>query len=172
MSSHMRCAMVLCLLALAMGESVAQTTAPPPAGTTARPAKATPNRMDARVEQLREYTVTRREEALQQARESAEELDRRIATLQQDLQGRWGTMNQDARARMDATMADLRMRRTRLAEWYGGMRHGSDQAWDEVRSGFIQSYHDLSDAFGRARAAFDEARKPARDEDKRAPSET
>jgi hypothetical protein len=55
-------------------------------------------------------------------------------------------------------MADLRKRRNQLAEWYGGMRHSSVDAWGEVKSGFVTSYHDLADAMRNAREQFDQDR--------------
>ena len=159
-----------CFLAGVVGLAHAQTAipAPPPPATSMRPVEAAPpppDKADERVERLREYSALRRQEALEQARRSAEQLDAEIAGLQQDVQARWQSMGQDARHRMTAAMTDVRTRRTRLAEWYGGMRHASDQAWGEVRTGFVASYRELSDAFARARSQFDDVRQQPADQD-------
>lgn len=157
-----------CLLAGVVGFTDAQTAAPATPATPMRPAEAeppAPDKADETVERLREYSALRRQEALEQAQQSAEQLDRDIAGLQQDVQARWQSMGQDARHRMTAAMTDVRTRRTQLAEWYGGMRHASDQAWGEVRTGFVASYRELSDAFARARAQFEEVRRQPADPD-------
>lgn len=175
MNTHSRCALALALFAISSVVSHAQTTAPAAPTTMARPPDSAPSRADeAReaVDRLRGYSVARREEAVAQARQSAEQLDRQISQLQTDVQTRWDSLGQDVRSSMGAAMADVTTRRTQLAEWYGGMRHGSDQAWDEVRGGFVASYHELSDAFRRAKARFDEARRqpaatPTQEEERR-----
>lgn len=140
--------------------AIAQTAAPATAATTQRaPQSQVPEERRATVDRIREYTVARRDEALDAARKSTEALDRDIGRLQQDVQERWASLGSDARARTSSALAELRDRRTKVAEWYGGMQHGSDLAWDEVKSGFVESYHTLSDSFRRARAQFDAARR-------------
>lgn len=164
MNNMSRYILSVCLLAGVVGLANAQTAPPAAPATSMHPAQAarpTPDKADETVERLREYSALRRQEALQQARQSAEQLDREIAGLQQDVQARWQSMGQDARNRMDAAMNDVRTRRTQLAEWYGGMRHASDQAWSEVRTGFVASYRELSDAFSRAQAQFEKVRQPS-----------
>lgn len=116
-----------------------------------------------RVEALREITAERRDEAVASARRTADDLDRQMDRLQQQMDEGWDRMSQVARARSRATMADLRQRRNALAEWLGGMRHSSGAAWTEVRGGFVKSYQELADAMRNARAEF------AREEAERAP---
>lgn len=115
--------------------------------------------LDQKVEAIRTYSAERRVEAMANAKRAAEDLDRQMQTLQQQMDQRWGRMSEAARARGQATMADLRKRRYVLAEWMGGLRHGSTAAWDEVRSGFVKSYHELADALRRARADFEKEKK-------------
>lgn len=142
--------------------AAAQAAAPATAATMQRaPQSQVPEERMATVDRIRDYTVARRNEALEAARTSTEALDRDIASLQQDVQERWASLGGDARGRTSAALAELRDRRTRVAEWYGGMQHGSDRAWDEVKSGFVDSYHTLSDAFRRARSQFEAARNEA-----------
>lgn len=107
-----------------------------------------------RVEALREVSAERRDEAVATARRAADDLDRQMERLQQEMDEGWERMSQVARARSRATMADLRQRRNALAEWLGGMRHSSAAAWDEVRGGFAKSYQELAEATRRARAEF------------------
>lgn len=122
-------------------------------------------RDESTAESIRHYAVARRVEATAAARRATTALDAQIEELQGQVDERWSRMSQDTRARSQATMAELRRRRTDAAEWYGGMRHGSAGAWVEVRDGFARSYRDLADALRRARTQFkqqpDDAAKPA-----------
>lgn len=108
------------------------------------------------VDAIREYSVERRTDAVANARRSAEDIDRRIAVLQTQLDQRWSRMSESARSRSQRSMAELRQRRNDMAEWYGGMRHGSAEAWAEVKAGFIESYRDMAEAIRKAQAEFDQ----------------
>jgi len=110
---------------------------------------------------IRDYSVERRNEAVARARESADDIDRRMDQLQAQLEQRWDRMSTAARARSQQEMTDLRQRRNDLAEWYGGMRHSSADAWAEVKTGFVKSYDELALAIRNARARFDSEEKPA-----------
>ena len=141
---------------------------PPSEPATAEPAAPAPTagekakkELDEAVDALRDYSVQRRDEAVARARQATEALDQRIEVLQSRSQEGWARMSQATRTRSQKTMADLRTRRNQLAEWYGGMRHGSADAWDEVKNGFVTSYHDLADAMRKARRQFDQAQPPA-----------
>ena len=116
-----------------------------------------------RVEALREVSAERRDEAVAAARRAADDLDRQMERLQRQMDEGWDRMSEVTRARSRASMADLRQRRNALAEWLGGMRHGSSAAWSEVRSGFVKSYQELAEAMRKARAEL------AKDEADRAP---
>jgi len=117
--------------------------------------------VDEAVDAIRGYSAELREQAVATAKRAAEDLDSQMARLQEQTDLRWDRMNQAARMRSQETMADLRQRRNALAEWYGGMRHGSSAAWGEVRTGFVTSYHELADALRKARAELGKDEKPA-----------
>lgn len=116
--------------------------------------------VDEAVDAIRGYTIERREEAMTNARAGLRELDREM----RDLQARGGEqgkrMSEAARANMARTMDELRERRTQLAEWTGSLRHGGADAWDEVRQGFVRSYHEFESAMQRARAELDRDAPP------------
>lgn len=136
----------------------AQETPPPEPEQTQR--EQLRQEVDEAVAEIRGYSADRREEAVARARESAEEADRRLAALEAQMEPRWSAMSEAARARSRQAMADLRHRRNVLSEWYGGMRHGSEAAWGEVKAGFAQSYQDLEEALRKARAEFEEEQDP------------
>lgn len=130
---------------------------PPEPGKTAPPVQREEMKkeVDEAVDAIRGYSVERRDEAVARARQSAEQLDRNIEELEARADARRERMGDAARARSRKAMSDLRQRRTQLAEWTGGMRHGSADAWAEVKTGFVKSYHDLADALRKARTQLD-----------------
>ena len=54
-----------------------------------------------------------------------------------------------------AALRELRRQRNRVAEWYGGMEHGSAGAWNNVKRGFVTAYGALDRAFIRAARTFE-----------------
>jgi hypothetical protein len=134
--------------------AASQEAPPPEPGKTQR--EQVRQEVDEAVDAIRDYSADRRDEAVARARESAEDADRRIDALEAQMGPRWNAMSDAARTRSQQAMTELRQRRNELSEWYGGMRHGSEAAWSEVRAGFVKSYHDLEEAMRRARGEFEE----------------
>jgi hypothetical protein len=106
---------------------------------------------------IRDYSVERRTEAVAAATRATDELDRQLERLQAQMSEGWSRMSAATRQRSQETMADLRVRRNALAEWVGGMKHGSSAAWAEVKTGFGKSYDELESALRRARAELRKA---------------
>src|SRR5439155_13268796 len=89
---------------------------------------------------IKDYTVAQRDEAVKQAKAALDDADVRIRRLERKLDSDWDKMDQAARRKARATLNALRTERNDLAEWYGGLKHGSKEAWDEVKGGFAKSY--------------------------------
>lgn len=103
---------------------------------------------------IKDYTVEQRDEAVKSAKAGLDELDASIRRLERKLESDWDKMDAAARKKARATLDALRRQRNELAEWYGGLKHGSAEAWDEVKAGFSKSYDALKGAFARARKAL------------------
>jgi len=103
---------------------------------------------------IKDYTVEQRDEAVKSAKAALDELDASIRRLERKLESDWDKMDEAARKKARATLDALRRQRNELAEWYGGLKHSSAEAWDEVKTGFSKSYDALKGAFARARKAF------------------
>src|SRR6266568_2452965 len=56
-----------------------------------------------------------------------------------------------ARRKARATLNALRRERNEVAEWYGGLKHGSAESWERVKAGFVKSYQALKESFAKAR---------------------
>lgn len=105
-------------------------------------------------ETVRKFTVEQRDEAVRSARAGLDDLDARIARMEADLARKWDKMDRRARQQARATLDAMHRQRNDLAEWYGGLKHGSAEAWEEVKAGFAESFRTLRDSFARAREQF------------------
>jgi len=103
---------------------------------------------------IRDYTVAQRDEAVKQAKAALDDADARMRRLERKLDADWDKMDQAARERARVTRDAMRRERNELAEWYGGLKHGSSDAWDNVKSGFAKSYDALRKSLAKARKDF------------------
>ncbi len=101
-----------------------------------------------------DYTASQRDEALRSAKASMEDLDRKIQQMEARLQKNWDQMSEAARKQAQTTMEDLRRKRNDLAEWYGGMKHSSAEAWEDVKKGFVRSYEAMKQSFEEAKKEY------------------
>src|SRR6266571_3916163 len=72
---------------------------------------------------IKNYTVAQRDEAVKKAKAALDDLDGRVG----------------------------RRERNEVAEWYGGLKHGSAESWEQVKAGFLKSYQALKESFAKAR---------------------
>jgi HK97 family phage major capsid protein len=103
---------------------------------------------------IKNYTIKQKDEAVKKAREALDDLDARIDRLQARLDEKWTQMNQAAREQAQATERGLRRDRNEAAEWYGGLKHSSAKAWEDVKSGFVRSYEALADGVHKAEREY------------------
>jgi len=103
---------------------------------------------------IKSYSVDQRDEALKKAKAVLDDLDDRIDRMASQLNEKWDHMDQFARKKAMATLTALRKQRNEIAEWYGGLRHSSSNAWEDVKKGFLKSYQALQDAFDKAQSEF------------------
>jgi len=106
------------------------------------------------LEAVRNYSADKRDEAIKKVRIALDDLDRRIEDIETRVEEQWNQMDQSAREQAQVTLKTLRTKRTELAEWYGGMRHSSANAWEHVKQGFLDSYEALSKAYDKAVKEF------------------
>ena len=100
---------------------------------------------------IKNYTVAQRDEAVKKAKAALDDLDRRVGRMETKLDGEWDRMDQAARKKARATLNALRRERNEVAEWYGGLKHGSAESWEQVKAGFVKSYQALKESFAKAR---------------------
>lgn len=103
---------------------------------------------------IKKYSASQKDKAVESAKAALNELDASIEELEATIEQKSGKMTQAAREKARKTMRDLRRQRTRVAEWYGGMKHSSKDAWEQVKEGFSESYGALTGAWDKARKEF------------------
>jgi flagellin-specific chaperone FliS len=117
-------------------------------------AKEVKQKVSEATEAIKNYSVDQRDEALQKAKVILDELDARIDRMQLDLNKKWDQMDQVARRKATDSLTVLRKQRNEAAEWYGELKQSSSKAWEDVKKGFLNSYHTLWNSFDKARSEF------------------
>jgi len=104
---------------------------------------------------FKNYTLDQRAKAIEAADKKLEAIDTKLDVIQSDLEKRWQSMSEAARKKNQKMIRKLNKDREGVAEWYGGMRHSSAEAWEEVKKGFAESYDRLERAFAEASMSFE-----------------
>jgi hypothetical protein len=105
-------------------------------------------------EAIGKYTAAQREEAVRTTKAALDDIDSRLDTIEADISRHWSSMSQAARDEAQKTLVTLRRQRNNLAEWYGGVKHSSAEAWEEVKRGFASSYQALAESLSQAKKKF------------------
>lgn len=127
--------------------SAADSATRSPAQTTIQDLQ---EKVEEAVQTIKSNSVVQRDQAVAKARAILEDFDARINALESRLNQEWAQMDKTAQQESASAMAVLRKQRDTAAEWYGGLKHGSSQAWEDVRAGFSKSVQDLDDAIREA----------------------
>jgi len=97
------------------------------------------------------YSADQRDEAIAAGESALADLDARIERAQAWVDAHWEEMSEEAREKVRATMTSLRQRRNQAAEWMGGLKHSSAEAWEDVKSGFADAWAALEQSWAQAR---------------------
>lgn len=99
---------------------------------------------------LQGYTADQRNEAIRRTDRAVKKLDGRIEALETRIDNNWDQMDQASREKARAGMKALRRQRTELAEWYGGLKNSSVNAWEQMKKGFSDAYQTINDSWEKA----------------------
>lgn len=123
-------------------------------GTSPPSAAEVKTQIDEALKAIASYSADQRDAAMAKADKALKATDASIRQLQDKLDNNWDSMSAEARKKARAALESLQQQRTKLAEWYGGLKHSSAGAWKEIKKGFANSYRDLEKAFDKARQAY------------------
>ncbi|GJL79190.1 MAG: hypothetical protein NPINA01_21790 [Nitrospinaceae bacterium] len=101
-------------------------------------------------ESIKKFSVEQRDEAVKNMKSTLDKMDQRIERMESDLNKKWGDMTASARVKKQKSIRALKKKRNEVAEWYGGLKHGSANAWEEIKTGFSNAYQALGDAMSKA----------------------
>ena len=101
-----------------------------------------------------DFTIERRDAALVKAKQLMDDMDARIDNMEDRIDEQWDQMSKAARDKAKASLRELRAKRNKVSEWYGGMKSSSAGAWEEIKKGFSDAYKDLSEAVEEAKKEF------------------
>jgi chromosome segregation ATPase len=103
---------------------------------------------------LKAYTADQRDEAIHKTKAALDNLDKHIDALETRIDSNWDKMDKAARKKARASMKVLHERRTQVAEWYGSLKSGSVDAWEQMKKGFSDAYMSLHDAWKKSEKEF------------------
>lgn len=106
-------------------------------------------------EAIKKYTAAQRDEAVKKAKAALDAMDSRIDSVEARVDKQWDKMNEAARQKTEAALKALRKKRNEVAEWYGGLKHSSADAWDQTKQGFSDAYTALHDSWEKVEKEFD-----------------
>ena len=100
------------------------------------------------------YSVGKKDEAVQKAKEALNNLDERIDALEAKVDKNWDKMTETARMHARENLKTIRKLRNQAAEWYGSMETSSTDAWDHLKNGFSKAYKALANAWEKSEKEF------------------
>jgi hypothetical protein len=101
------------------------------------------------------YSAEQRDKAIERVGSALVTLDARIEALQDRIDTNWDQLSESTRLQTRETLTALRQRRNEVAEWYGGLKYSSSNAWDRMKEGFSDAYTALRESWVEAEQEFD-----------------
>ena len=94
---------------------------------------------------LKEFGADQKAEAETAIENTLSALDKRIETLQRELDQNWDDMSDKARERSRKSLESLQEQRQRVQQWYDELQASSSSAWERAKQGFSNAYEALSE---------------------------
>jgi ElaB/YqjD/DUF883 family membrane-anchored ribosome-binding protein len=101
----------------------------------------------ASVEQIKIYSIDKKDDATEKAKEIMASLDSHIKTLDDAITDKKSDMTDATREAKGKTLAQLRQQRHDVQNWYDKFKDSSQDVWDEVKHGFIKAYDAFQDTY-------------------------
>ena len=109
---------------------------------------------DDTLQAIKDYSIDKKDQVMAKAKDVLDKMDVKIDELEKQSSEQWQDMSEASREKSRQALRELRKKRNDIAEWYGGMKHSSAAAWNDMKKGFIDSYHSLQQAFDKASEKF------------------
>lgn len=96
--------------------------------------------MEENLEDIQEFTVEQKNDAMRTARHALDDLDQQITLLQSEIDSRWQGLSQQARLDKQSAMAALKEHRAELESRYRELQRASADNWDAAKVKFSQGW--------------------------------
>lgn len=106
------------------------------------------------LQSLKGYTAAQRDEATARINATLDHIDQRIVALEAKISSNKEKMDAAAREKSQASLAELRRERAKVAELYGSLKSSSVDAWEEVKRVFSDAYVSLDNAWEKSEIEF------------------
>jgi len=103
---------------------------------------------------IKNYSVNQKDEAVKDIKKLIDNSDARIESVENWMEKKQSQMSQTTREKAKATLKELRKQRNEVAEWYGGLKYSSAEAWEDVKQGFSNGYNTLTKSLSKALNEF------------------
>lgn len=123
-------------------------------------AKAVRHEVADAAEAIKQYGADKRDEAAKKAQAALDALDARIEAMEARIDRNWDKMDKAAREQARSRLKALREQRVEVAEWYGGLKNSTAEAWDQMKAGFSGAYTSLRRTWEKAETENPEGGKP------------
>ncbi|MFB4203793.1 hypothetical protein ACEZHJ_08330 [Arhodomonas sp. KWT2] len=102
---------------------------------------------ESNLEALQRYSAEKRDQAVTKAHELMDALDKRIANLRERADEQWSEMSEATREKTQASLRALEDEREDLGRAFDRLGESSAETWDDVKTGFVDSYRQLREHF-------------------------
>lgn len=96
--------------------------------------------MEESMEDIREYSVEQKNEAMQVARHALDDLHQQMTLLQADIDSQWQELSQDARLQKQEALSALKQEQKELEASYQSMQEAGKENWDAAKQQFHESW--------------------------------
>ena len=95
---------------------------------------------EATLEDIREFSVEQKNEAMRTARHALDDLDQQMNLLQSEVDSQWRELSQDARLSKQEALSALKQEQKALEAHYRSMQEAGKDNWQSVQDRFQQSW--------------------------------
>lgn len=99
---------------------------------------------------VKDYSIAKRDEFMETAKSAIDALDQRIEQLEDKLDDQSVEATQAVRQKWKETLVNLRPSRIAITEKYDELKESSENAWDNLKEGFLSAYDDVAHAVDEA----------------------
>jgi len=103
---------------------------------------------------IKDYSFDQRDQAVKKVKSTLDDMDARMDKMENRIDDKWNQMNKATRQKTKANLKALRKQRNKVAQWYGGLKHSSADAWEDVKKGFSDAYTSFADAWKKSVKEF------------------